>query len=200
MPSWRFYDGAAARIGNGSFADEWAGGLLSRWLVPSYVFDASIPSYDLSEFYLPGTLTRAYSTSVDPRAKTPSYPADHPVPIQQNQVISQGWILPSQDTEDYGNFNMFGESKWFFDTMNDVLLWRSPNWYWRFPVDPYFTAVQHLIIYASAFQYPPIALLTLDTPIYSPGTMFEFDLSSGLFGDEEDRYGIPFDIVDAGAG
>ena len=202
MPSWRYYDGAAKRFEVGLFSkEEFARTVTAIWLLPGYAFRADIPNYDLTHGYTVGGV-RQYPTTVDPYFHTPKFPADWINPLLRNTIIPQNFHLPGGQTQqdlgkgaDQPNHNsLFGEDHLWHDTWNNKVLWRCPNVRWEPPGNP-MPSIQHLIFFSSSTG-EPMMLLSLDNPIAATGA-YEFDWASGLFGSEEDRFGIILEIVEA---
>jgi hypothetical protein len=204
MPNWKFYDKAADRLASGSFSDgEWAHEWNAAWLSPGYTFQADIPYFDLEGHTQTGEFGGTpYPDAVNPAFWIPKYPNNHPDVFKRGTPIPQRFYIPGRNTVNdleispyapehiLTHHSLFGDNHLWHDTWNNVLRWRSPNIIWVMPAD--LTPVQHLI-WASKLIGEPVMLLSLDAPL-SPGT-YELDWAGGLYGVEEDRFGIVMEIV-----
>jgi hypothetical protein len=206
LPNWKFYDAAASNFAVGVYSDkEFARSVVATWLLPGYTYRSDIPRYDMREIR-DAHGERVYPTSVDPYFWTPEYPSNYPNTLLRNTKVPQGFHMPGHlsgtqlggATSDPTLTSLFGESHLWFDTRNHTIRWHLPNVIWTPPpADEFgyvFPGVKYLILY-STMGYSPLMLLTMDSVI-GQGT-YEFDWSGGLFGEEEDRFGIILDIVDA---
>lgn len=208
MPNWKMYDKAAPGLSSGLYSgEEWARDLNAVWLLPGYTFQADIPNWDLTGYTTGGV--RTYPTSVDPFFWLPKYPSNYPTVSLRGTVIPQNFVMPGWRTQpelinvDFDSEeeraelirtheSLFGESHLWYDTENQALRWHCPTVRWV--PNTALPPVQHLIFFSS-FIGEPFMLLSLDAPIPS-NIPYEFDWAGGLYGIEEERYGVVLNIVE----